>query len=480
MTALGKLLRTTVFKLSLAYLVIFAIGCGLLLARVGFTARFFIDEQISGTIDAEINGLSDAYSQGGIRRLVDAVERRSRQPGSSLYLVTTYAGESIVGNVTEISPGALDGRGGEEITYQRVGGEGTKRPAVARVYVLPGGFRLLVGRDLEEREALRAALLRALVASLVWLTVIGVIGGAFVAIRVLRRVDAMNESARTIMEGDLSRRLPLAGTGDELDRLAGNLNAMLDRIAELMTGLREVSDNIAHDLKTPLTRLRNRADEALRISATDDDRKASLEKIIAESDGLIRTFDALLMIARLEAGSITDGATDFDIDTIATDLVELYEPSAEEHETPLVHEGGPGLVVHANRELVARALANLIDNALKYGAPKSCEAPAGDAAIQVRARRVGDMIEVEVADRGPGIADAADRARVLDRFVRLETSRSAPGSGLGLSLASAVARLHKGSLRLEDNAPGLRAILSIPAARVLALPAPAPAIAVSS
>ena len=460
MTALGKLLRTTVFKLSLAYLVIFAIGCGLLLGRVGLTARLFIDEQTAETIDAEINGLSEAYGRGGIRRLVDAVERRSRQPGSSLYLVTTFAGESIVGNVAEISTGVLETPGGSEITYKRVGDEGAAHPAVARVFVLPGGFRLLVGRDLADREALRGILVRTLLTSLVWLTVIGVSGGAFVAARVLKRVDAMNESARGIMLGEMSRRLPMAGTGDELDRLAHNLNDMLDRIAQLMIGLREVSDNIAHDLKTPLTRLRNGAEAALRADAGDTERKAALENIIGESDGLIRTFDALLMIARLEAGSLTESMTDFDIGAAARDVAELYEPSAEENGMTLVYAGDPGLVVRADRDLVSRALSNLIDNALKYGKSTNPDAPSD---IRVEARQVGANIEIIVADHGAGIPDAADRARVLDRFVRLEASRSAPGSGLGLSLVAAIARLHKGALRLEDNAPGLRAVLALPA-----------------
>ncbi len=460
MTALGKLLRTTVFKLSLAYLVIFAIGCGLLLGRVGLTARLFIDEQTAETIDAEINGLSEAYGRGGIRRLVDAVERRSRQPGSSLYLVTTFAGESIVGNVAEISTGVLETPGGSEITYKRVGDEGAAHPAVARVFVLPGGFRLLVGRDLADREALRGILVRTLLTSLVWLTVIGVSGGAFVAARVLKRVDAMNESARGIMLGEMSRRLPMAGTGDELDRLAHNLNDMLDRIAQLMIGLREVSDNIAHDLKTPLTRLRNGAEAALRVDAGDTERKAALENIIGESDGLIRTFDALLMIARLEAGSLTESMTDFDIGAAARDVAELYEPSAEENGMTLVYAGEPGLVVRADRDLVSRALSNLIDNALKYGKSNN---PDATSDIRVETRQVGASVEIIVADHGAGIPDAADRTRVLDRFVRLEASRSAPGSGLGLSLVAAIARLHKGALRLEDNAPGLRAVLALPA-----------------
>jgi len=457
--ALGKLFRTTVFKLSLAYLVIFAIGCGLLLGRVGLTARLFIDEQTAETIDAEINGLSEAYERGGIRRLVDAVERRSRQPGSSLYLVTTFAGESIVGNVAEISTGVLETPGGSEITYKRVGDDGAAHPAVARVFVLPGGFRLLVGRDLADREALRGILVRTLLTSLVWLTVVGVFGGAFVAARVLKRVDAMNESARGIMLGETSRRLPMAGTGDELDRLAHNLNDMLDRIAQLMIGLREVSDNIAHDLKTPLTRLRNGAEAALHADVDDTARKAALESIIGESDALIRTFDALLMIARLEAGSVRESMTDFDIGAATRDIVELYEPSAEENGMTVTYAGEPGLTVHADRDLVSRALSNLIENALKYGRSTT---PGADADIRVEARRVGPSVEITVADRGPGIPDAIDRARVLDRFVRLEASRSAPGSGLGLSLVAAIARVHKGALRLEDAAPGLRAILDLP------------------
>ena len=328
------------------------------------------------------------------------------------------------------------------------------------MFVLPGGFRLLVGRDLADREALRGILVRTLLTSLVWLTVIGVSGGAFVAARVLKRVDAMNESARGIMLGEMSRRLPMAGTGDELDRLAHNLNDMLDRIAQLMIGLREVSDNIAHDLKTPLTRLRNGAEAALRADAGDTERKAALENIIGESDGLIRTFDALLMIARLEAGSLTESMTDFDIGAAARDVAELYEPSAEENGMTLVYAGEPGLVVRADRDLVSRALSNLIDNALKYGKSNN---PDATSDIRVETRQVGASVEIIVADHGAGIPDAADRTRVLDRFVRLEASRSAPGSGLGLSLVAAIARLHKGALRLEDNAPGLRAVLALPA-----------------
>jgi signal transduction histidine kinase len=289
--------------------------------------------------------------------------------------------------------------------------------------------------------------------------VLGCIGGWFITRRVLKRVDDMTETTRTIMAGDLSGRLGVAGTGDELDRLAENLNAMLDRIGELMIGLKEVSDNIAHDLKTPLTRLRNKADEALRTAETPEQLRAALDATIEESDNLIRIFNALLMIARLEAGGTRDTMIDFDAAEVARGMGELYEAAAEEAGVPVRVTATADLPVHGSRELVGQALANLIDNALKYGAAPGQGGPPQEIAIE--AGRQGDQAVIVVADRGPGIPEA-ERGRVLERFVRLESARSRPGFGLGLSLAAAVARLHGGTLRLEDNAPGLRVVLRLP------------------
>lgn len=460
MTALANLFRTTAFKLSLVYLVIFSIGAGAIIGWVGWNVRRLLDEQIAATVEAEINGLSEQYARGGIRIIVDVIERRTRQPGASLYLVTNFAGQSIAGNIAQLPAGVLDQPGVRETSYERQGEPGVERKALARIFLLPGGFRLLVGRDLEDREALRRVFSRALLTSLFWLILIGTLGGLFVARRVLRRVDGMNDSVRTIMSGDLSRRLPLSRANDELERLAVNLNSMLDRIVELMKGLREVSDNIAHDLKTPLTRLRNRAEEALRMAQTPDEFRGALEKTIEESDTLIRIFNALLMIARMEAGSEIEGKSDFDAGAAAADLVELYEPAAEEAQMRIETEIAPGLIVHGSRELIGQALANLIDNALKYGASPSADHPS---VVKVSASAVGGQVFLRVADRGPGIA-ASEREHVLGRFVRLEGSRSRPGSGLGLSLAAAVARLHNGEIRIEDNAPGLLVTLVIPAA----------------
>jgi signal transduction histidine kinase len=270
------------------------------------------------------------------------------------------------------------------------------------------------------------------------------------------------------MDGDLAGRLPIAGTGDELDRLATNLNAMLERIEGLMYGFKEVSDNIAHDLKTPLTRLRNRCEEALRLAEDESQYRAALESTIEESDALIRTFNALLMIARAESGQARDGMTEFDAAEIARGVGELYEPLADEKGIHLKVDAPTAAPVHGNRELISQALANLVDNAIKYGGPDGAGGANGAAAeIVVKAVGEGDRILLAVADGGHGIPEA-DRGRAVERFVRLEQSRSKPGSGLGLSLASAVARLHGGELKLEDNHPGLRTVISLPRAASVA------------
>ncbi|KAF0127248.1 MAG: integral membrane sensor signal transduction histidine kinase [Methylocystaceae bacterium] len=387
MTALGKLFRTTAFKLSIAYLVLFSIGAGLVLARVGARVKEVLDEQIEQTVDAEIRALSEQYAQGGLRQLVNAVERRVRAPGGSLYLLSSHAGDVIVGN---IEPPNFTPSGGTELvetTYERRGEPGAKHPALLRLFLLPGGFRLLIGHDIEDHEVLRDILRRALGVSLFWLALVGALGGLFVSYRMLERVDVMSGSARRIMAGDMHERLAISGAGDELDRLAENFNAMLERISELMAGLREVSDNIAHDLKTPLTRLRNRAEAALRAGSNDSEHRAALAAVIEESDNLIRVFNALLMIARAEAGYSSDNMAVFDADSVVRDIAEMYEPVAEEQGVHLDVATQDGLAVTGSRELLGQALVNLVDNALKYGG-------TGDAAYRhrgaARRRSCGD------------------------------------------------------------------------------------------
>jgi len=330
-SALSKLLRTTAFQLTLVYLLVFIIFAVSLLGYFALNTRRLITDQITNRVNTEVNVLREQFEQGGIRRLVTIIDQRARRPSSNLLMVTAPTGEELAGNVGALEPGALDHPGWLELLYRRVeASDELDHRALVQVVELPGGFRLLVGRDLEERERIYAIIANAGRWSFALVVVLGLAGGFFVSRRVLSRVDAMTETAHTIMAGDLSGRLPVAGTGDELDRLAENLNAMLERIEALMHGLKQVSDNIAHDLKTPLTRLRNRSEQALRSSKSDADYRATLEATIAESDELIRTFDALLMIARAESGHARDNMTEFDAAEIARDVGELYEPLADE------------------------------------------------------------------------------------------------------------------------------------------------------
>ncbi len=460
--------RTTTFKLTLVYLAVFAIAVLFLLGYFAWNTNRLITEQIQETVDAEITGLTEQYRLSGIRRLVLVIQGRAQRPGSNLYLLTTFTGEALAGNVGSLTPGVLDRAGWIETAYRRLDeAEGAAHHALARVEQLPGGFRLLVGRDLDEREHLLDIVFSALRWLIGLLVVLGLAGGLFVTRRVLRRVDAMTGTTQTIMDGDLGGRLPIAGTGDEIDRLAGNLNAMLERIEVLMRGLKEVSDNIAHDLKTPLTRLRNRAEEALRSGRNEHDYREALEATIDESDGLIRTFDALLMIARAESGQGREEMADVDAAEIVRGVADLYEPVAEERGLGIAIDAPAPVKVRGNRELISQALANLLDNAIKYAEPPPTSANGAPAPIEITAHGEGERILLAVADHGPGIP-SADRGRVVDRFVRLERSRSQPGSGLGLSLASAVAHLHGGELILEDNKPGLRAVIALPRAGSLA------------
>jgi signal transduction histidine kinase len=467
-TAFGKLIRTTAFRLTLVYLFLFALFAASLLGFFAWNTRHLITEQITATVNAETGEVSDIFARRGLRGLVLTIENRALRPGANLYLVTTPAGQAVAGNVGSLSPGVMATTGWSETAYRRLDDQdSTNHFALVKVTELSSGFRLLIGHDLEERRRLFGIVAHAAQWSVLIVVVLGLGGGIFVARRVLRRIDAMTGTTQRIMAGDLSGRLPVGRSGDELDRLARNLNAMLERIEALMMGLKEVSDNIAHDLKTPLTRLRNRAEEALAKSRTEAEYRSALERTIEESDGLIRTFNALLMIARAESGQARGNMDDFDAADVAWGIHELYEPLAEDDGMTLRVrvESAP---LHGNRELISQALANLVENAIKYGKPDGTVQPLAPTAeadrkeILIEAKRVGDRVLLSVADHGPGIP-VADRKHAVERFVRLEASRTLPGSGLGLSLASAVATLHGGDLRLDDAHPGLIATLAIPA-----------------
>jgi signal transduction histidine kinase len=463
-TAFGKLIRTTAFRLTLVYLFLFALFAASLLGYFAWNTRRLITEQITTTVNGETAEISNIYDRRGVRGLVGTVQSRALRPGANLYLITTETGRAIAGNVGAIAPGVMGTTGWSETAYRRMDDQDdSDHRALVNVTQLEGGFRLLIGRDLEERRRLFGIVAKAAQWSILVVVVLGIGGGIFVSRRVLVRIDAMTGTTQRIMAGDLSGRLPVGRSGDELDRLASNLNAMLAQIEALMTGLKEVSDNIAHDLKTPLTRLRNRAEEALAKAGSEADYRAALERTIDESDGLIRTFNALLMIARAESGQARGNMDDFDASEVANGIHELYEPLAEDDGMTLKVRTTPA-PIHANRELVSQALANLVENAIKYGKPVADGPVVSLEARQIliEALREGDTVLLRVTDHGAGIPES-ERKHAVERFVRLDSSRSQPGSGLGLSLASAVATLHGGELRLGDANPGLVATLVIPA-----------------
>ena len=455
----GRIMRTTAFKLSALYLTIFIVFAVFVLGYLAWNTRRLLDVQITETIEAEINTLADQSRQGGMRRLISVIERRGRQSGAFLYLLVDQKGDSITGNAILRTPALPQSPGWLEMSYTWPDeNEDVFRVAKVRVFILQNGIRLVVGRDLEERQRLQEVIRRARGWSLLMVLLLGGFSVWFVTKRVLSRVDAIAQSSAVIMAGNMSERLPVTNTNDEFDRLALHLNQMLDRMGELMAGMRDLSDNVAHDLRTPLTRLRNGAEEALRNAATLDDARTALERGIEESDSLIRVFDSIQMIARAESGHLVTSFQPLDVGDIVSGIAELYEPLAEEAGMPLRVSVVPVVMVSANRELIGRAISNLIENALKYG--KGEEPQAREIAISVI--QTDDQVSILVADRGPGIPEG-EREHVKERFVRLDHSRAKPGFGLGLSLVSAIAHLHGGILHLEDNRPGLRAVLVLPA-----------------
>lgn len=463
---LSAIMKTTAARLSALYLLLFTLCAVLLVFYMTSLSSDMLKAQTMETINEEMQGLGAAYQRGGLPLLVRTVERRSRQPGANLYLIADPAGRVLSGNVEGLEPEvlAIEGWTEQPFRYLRYGDASTRdtdaaRPearheAMALVLRLPNQMILLVGRDLGEPERFRTVVRRALAAALGAMGLGALLIWYFVGRRALKHIDKVSEASRRIMGGDLSGRLPVTGAGDEFDRLSENLNTMLARIAELNEGLKQVSDNIAHDLKTPLSRLKNRAEAALSGKRTPAEYRAALEATIAESDQLIRTFNAILMISRLEAGYSAETFSKVDLAETMRDVVELYEAVAEEVGVSLEAVEAGSIVVDGNRELIGQALSNIVDNAIKYSAGAN-EKPH----VRVTLEQDSAGVRLAVTDNGPGIADAADRQRAMERFVRLEKSRSQPGSGLGLSLAKAVMKLHGGRLDLLPENPGLSVVM---------------------
>ncbi len=452
-----RLIRTTAFKLTAIFFVLFISCAGLAFAYIAASTDALMRRQVEDTLNAQVSGLAIRYHDGGLRGLLQLLEARSRQPGAGVYLLMDAEGRRIAGNIADVPAGVLSRPGFQEIDYRIIDSDNPAfGQALAQIYGLEGNLRLLVGRDNGEQRRFFSLLFWTLLIALALFSVLALAGGVFVNRLILRRLDAITRSCRRIMGGNLAERMPLDGSGDEFDRLSENLNLMLARNEQLLGGMRDVSHNIAHDLKSPLTLMRNRAQAALAKPASDEEYTQVIETIVGESDKLLATFNALLSIARIEAGAPERDYTRLHTKTLLQEVCDLYSPLAEDCNMDLEVAPGEAIGFVANRELVAQALVNLVDNSIKYANDKRER-----RRVVLSAERIDDHVALRVADDGDGIDDQ-DKARVLERFVRLEQSRSRPGAGLGLSLAAAVARYHDGTLRLEDNHPGLRAVLTLP------------------
>lgn len=441
---------SSTFRLALIYMALFGTSVLILLGFIYWSTAGTMTRQVDETIEAEIKGLAEHYRSDGLTGLSAIIARRvsSHAGGSAIYLLTDIVHTPMVGNLDRWPEVPVDADGWIEF---RLGAKGEAiHMARARSFKLDGGFHLLVGRDIQDLVAAKRRIVNALGWGLFMTLVLALVGGTMMTRSTVRRLEAITGTSRIIMDGDLSRRIPRDHSGDDFDHLAANLNAMFERIETLMEEIKRVSDNIAHDLKTPLTRLKGHLE---RLEADLGSDHAGLQRALDEADGLLATFSALMRIARVESGARRAGFAPLAVARVAGDAVELYQALADEKEQRLLLGSDAEPWILGDRDLLFQALANLLDNAIKF-------TPRGGT-VRVRVGTHGREAVLTVSDSGPGVPEAA-REKVLQRFFRLEESRSTPGNGLGLSLTAAVVKLHHGNLQLSDNRPGLRVQMRMP------------------
>ncbi len=466
---LPQLFRTTPFRLTLLFLALFGAAAAAFLAYIYLSTVGEVTQIADRGVVQEVNGLQAIYRRGGDAALLQRFAESSANDRPFLYLLTDAAGHRLGGSLAAAP--ASDGRGSGPVWMHFTrsaratpeGGPG-RRWAIGQTVRLARGETLIVATDVTYAETFVTRIVRAMWGAAALVVLLGLGGGLLVSRNVNRSVGRLNAVVAGVRAGDLRARVPLQGGRDEFDELGAGLNDMLDRLERSIASIRHAGDAIAHDLRSPLTRLRTRLEVALLdVEAGKGDPKAALAQALDDADALLATFTTVLAIARLEAAGATPKQASFDPSQLAADIAELYAPACEEHGLDFKAELAPGLSVHGDREFLAQALANLLDNAVKY-------TPRGGAVMLRSRRRSSGEIEFSITDTGPGVCDQ-DRGRIVQRFVRLENSRNQPGAGLGLSLVAAVAQAHGGRLELDEGpgkvgafGPGLRVALVLPRA----------------
>jgi signal transduction histidine kinase len=453
------LLRSASLRLALVYAVLFMLSAVVFMSFIWWATIGLLEREVDVSINADIRALSERWVDGGPSALADAIALRmaANVDDDALYLVVDPAGTAIAGNL----PSWPTGIARSDVVYQlRIQRDGMRGLADVKAVALPGGYRMLVGRDVRARAILKRLLTDTLLWAVVMVGVLG-ISGAFVVRSLFRRmVRNVARTTRAIASGDLAQRVPLSGSGDEFDRVAETINDMLDRIARLMNGVRQVSNSIAHDLRTPITRARARLEDAALHASGTAEMRAAIERAVTDLDGVTAVFEALLRIAEIEAGSRRSAFAPLELSGLLDDIAELYQAVAEENGLVFVRLPSPPIHLSGDRPLIQQAVANLLDNAIKFSPP--------GGSVTLCATSDGRQVSITVRDDGIGMTPA-EAARAPERFYRAESARSTPGSGLGLSLVQAVAQLHAGrfDLRTRQNQdgnglPGLDAVLVLP------------------
>jgi len=453
-------LRTTAFRLALGYGVIFTLGVGALLGTIYLLTETVLANEMDAVITAELEGLTDEYRRGGLAALADELTWRSDSWGrtGAVYLLVDGNLQKVGGNLARWPFDGVPRESWKQFNIEARGANDdlVVHPVRASVMLLPDGHRLLVGSDIGQQLRLAATFRKATLWGIGLTAFVGIFAGNWLSRRLTRRVQGVAETCDAIVAGDLSRRLPVAGNKDEFDALAQAVNYMVDRLAEKTQILRASFDSAAHDLRAPLYRLRGRLEDIARGDTADATVRGGIESSLQELEHVQRTLATLLQIAQAESGISVANSDPVDLAELACDMAELYEPAARERQLELTVQTDDRCEVRGNRQLLAQAVANLVENSLKY-------VPAGGR-IEVQAKHAGEHSRLVVADNGPGIPDA-ERTHVLQPFVRLPAGAAASsGTGLGLSLVAAIARLHHAHLALEDNAPGLRVVIDFSAA----------------
>lgn len=448
----GFLLYSAGVRFAIIYALVFGLSAFLLAVALWYSTLGLLQNQAQDAVRNDAQTLIEHYQIGGINSLSAAITNRleSSIDPDGIYLLVDQAGVPLVGNLDQW-PANLNQIG---VWYELpVRQHGVRSVALLRVESLPNGLKLLVGRDMRARLQLRNVLRVGLVWALCLVIVLGLFGAFLIRSLFQRTIRDVSITASAIANGDISQRVPISGLGDEFDDLALTINDMLDRISRLMDGVRQVSNAIAHDLRTPVTRARTRLEDAAIHAHTKEEMEAAIDRAIQDLDGIMAVFQALMRISEIEAGARRAAFATFDLGPVLLDIDELYNAVAEEKGIELKTFVKSPLMVTGDRDLLQQAVVNLLDNALKFS--------TSGTSIELVAQRVNHMVLIVVADHGPGIAEK-DRSRATERFFRGETARNTSGSGLGLALVAAVVQLHNGTISLEDNQPGLRAVLALP------------------